>query len=310
MNDWTLADLPPQAGRRVIITGATGGIGFEAALALAGAGAEVLLTGRNAGKGQLALQRILARHPQASVRYDHLDLGSLASVAAFCRRQAEAGTAIDLLINNAGVMTPPQRRETEDGFELQFGTNHLAHVALTAQLLPLLRRGRRPQVVCVSSGAHRLRAAIHFDDLQWTRRYQPWPAYAQSKLALLMFALELQRRSDAQGWGLLSNACHPGYARTDLIANGPGTGAAWARLSQRWLGPWMSQSAADGALPALYAATAAQAAPGGYYGPRDMFELKGPPVAAVIGRRARDSAVAARLWEVSSQLTGVQWPAA
>ena len=308
MNDWTTAQISPQNGRRIVITGATGGIGFEAAQALALAGAEVILTGRNEHKGAQALQAIRARFPAAAISYRHLDLGSLASVAEFSRGFGRDYPALDLLINNAGVMTPPARQQTADGFELQFGTNHLGHVAVTAQLLPLLRRGRKPQVVTVSSGAHRLRAAIHFDDLQWTRRYQPWPAYAQSKLAGLLFALELQRRSDANGWGLLSNACHPGYARTGLIANGPGEDRWWSRLNVRLLQPWMSQDAAGGALPTLYAATSPGAAAGGYYGPGKLFEMKGPPKPAAIGKLARDAALAARLWEVSNALVGAQWP--
>lgn len=313
MQPWSVQDMPPQDGRRVVVTGATGGIGYEAALALAGAGAQVMLTGRDAAKGAAALAGIRARHPQARIRYEHLDLASLASVAGFAGRLAGEGQPLDLLVNNAGVMMPPTRHATHDGFELQFGTNYLGHFALTAQLLPLLRRARAPRVVNVSSGAHRLRAAIHFDDLQWERRYQPWPAYAQSKLALLMFAFELQRRSDAAGWGLLSNACHPGYARTGLQTSGPGLGRRdglpWiARLSQL-LAPLLSQSAAEGALPTLYAAAAPKARPGGYYGPVGRFELKGPVGEAVIGAQARDAGVAARLWQVSERLTGVHWPA-
>ncbi|MEL1265164.1 SDR family oxidoreductase [Pseudoxanthomonas putridarboris] len=310
---WNASDIPDQRGRLAVVTGATGGIGYETALALAGAGAEVVLAGRSDAKGDVALRGILARHPRAQVRYMHLDLCSLASVRAFAERFADAHGRLDLLVNNAGVMTPPTRQETEDGFELQFGSNYLAHFALTARLLPLLRNGSRPRVVSVASGAHRLQAAIHFEDLQWQRGYMPWPAYAQSKLAMLLFAFELQRRGDRYGWGLLSNAAHPGFARTGLQSAGADLGRIGDRTTlnermTRWMAPWASQSAAEGALPTLFAATSPQAKPAGYYGPQRMFEMKGPVGEATIGRRARDEEVAARLWKVSAELAGVRWP--
>lgn len=298
--------IPSQTGT-VVITGATGGLGYETALALAAAGAEVILTGRSEAKGQAALERIRAAHPAASVRYAHLDLASLASVEAFARELAADHTFIDLLVNNAGVMAVPNRATTADGFEMQMGTNYLGHFALTARLLPLLRRGRAPRVVSLSSIAHRMQGAIHFHDLQWERRYQPWPAYAQSKLAMLMFAFELQRRSDAGGWGLMSNAAHPGYARTDLIPNGPGRSGFTSRLSLL-LQPFVSQSAAEGAWPQLFAATSRDARGGAYYGPAGAFELRGPVGEARVAPRARDTAAAARLWEVSESLTGVRFP--
>lgn len=310
MANWTIGDIPRQTGSLAVITGATGGLGFETALGLAGAGADVVLTGRNAQKGQTALDKIRAQHPGASIHYAHLDLASLASVRQFAEQFAGEHGALDLLINNAGVMMPPKRQTTSDGFELQFGTNYLGHFALTGRLLPLLRAGRQPRVVNLSSNAHKIGAAIHFDDLQWQRRYKPWPAYAQSKLAMLMFALELQRRSDANGWGVLSNAAHPGYARTDLIANGPGDSGLLQMLNRVTFEPLASQSAADGALPTLFAATAPEAKPGGYYGPSGLFEMKGPPGEAQVARHAQDKAVAARLWEVSEALTNSRWPGA
>ena len=302
---WTLADIPPQTGRRAIVTG-TGGLGYETALALAAAGASVVLAGRNETKGRGSVVRILNKHPQASIAFARLDLANLASIIDFAGQMEAMREPIDLLVNNAGVMTPPERRTTADGFELQFGTNHLGHFALTARLLPLLRAGTAPRVVSVSSGAHHT-GKIDFDDLQRTRRYQPWAAYSQSKLANLLFMLELQRRSDAASWGLLSDGAHPGYARTDLISNGPGDDALISRIGNVLIRPWASQSAADGALPQLFAATSPDAKPGGYYGPSRLMEMKGPPAAARLSRAAQDAGVAKRLWEVSEALTGVKF---
>jgi NAD(P)-dependent dehydrogenase (short-subunit alcohol dehydrogenase family) len=305
MTDWTIADIPPLAGKTAVITGATGGLGYETALALAGAGAAVVLTGRNDAKGRNAIQRIRAQFPNARIVYETLDLASLASVADFAARFAAAHASLDLLINNAGVMALPKRQVTSDGFEMQFGINYLGHYALTAHLLPLLRRGNQPRVVNLSSLAHRS-GAINFADLQSAQSYTPWKAYSQSKLAMLMFALELQRRSDAAGWGLMSNAAHPGYARTDLIANGPGAeGLLWQ--INKALRPYVSQSAADGALPTLFAATSPAAKAGGYYGPNGFYELKGPPVQARIMPHANDSVAAAWLWDISTGLTGVSF---
>ena len=305
MTDWTTADIPPLNGKTAVITGATGGLGYETALALAGAGAMVVLTGRNDAKGRNAIQSIRAQFPAAKVGYEALDLASLASVAEFVARFVAAYPSLDLLINNAGVMALPQRQTTVDGFEMQFGTNYLGHYALTARLLPWLRRGHQPRVVNLSSLAHRS-GTINLDDLQSTRSYVPWKAYSQSKLAMLMFALELQRRSDAADWGLMSNAAHPGYARTDLIANGPGASGLLWQLSKS-LQPLVSHSAAEGALPTLFAATSPRAEPGGCYGPNWFYELKGPPVPAKIMPQAKDAAVAARLWDVSAALTGVSF---
>jgi len=302
---WTLADMPPQTGRYAIVTG-TGGLGYETAVALAGAGASVLVAGRNAAKGAEALARIRAAHPAAEVAFEPLDLASLADIAAFALRMQAAGRPIDLLVNNAGVMMPPHRSLTSDGFELQFGTNHLGHFALTGRLLPLLRQGRGPRVVAVSSGAHNM-GRIDFDNLQWERGYAPMAAYGASKLANLMFALELQRRSDAAGWGLTSLAAHPGYARTELIANGPGDDSWMSRIARPLIEPWASQSAADGAWPQLFAATSPGVVGGGYYGPSRLMEMKGPPAPARISQRARDPATARRLWDVSEQLTGVAY---
>ncbi|WP_284945086.1 SDR family oxidoreductase [Acidisoma cladoniae] len=305
MTTWNTMNIPPQHGRSAIVTG-TGGLGFETALALAKAGGDVVLAGRSAEKGRASVARIKAAIPSAQIAFERLDLASLASVEAFSDRILGARRRLDLLVNNAGVMTPPTWQTTSDGFELQFGTNYLGHFALTARLLPLLQQGHAPRVVNLSSLAHRS-GVIRFDDLHRGRSYKPWASYAQSKLAMLMFALELQRRSDAAGWGLMSNAAHPGYARTDLIPNGPGKDAFLSKLNLL-VQPLISHSAADGALPTLFAATSPDAAGAAYYGPDWFFELKGPPKRAKIAAAAQDEDVAARLWDVSEQLTGVAMP--
>lgn len=306
MSGWTLADLPSQAGRTAIVTG-TGGLGLEDALALAGAGAEVIVAGRNAEKGEAALARIRQAVPGARVAFEPLDLASLASVAAFAERMAGSRDRIDLLINNAAVMAPPHRRLSADGYELQFATNHLGHVALTARLLPLLRRAGAPRVVSLSSIAAR-GGRIAFDDLQAEHAYRPMAVYSQSKLACLMFALELQRRSDAAGWGLTSVAAHPGIARTDLLPNGAGPrSAAGLARSLLW---FLFQPVAQGALPTLYAATAPAAEAGGYYGPVHLSESRGAPGPARIPAQALDQAAAARLWQMSEHLSGVRFPEA
>ncbi len=306
MTAWNIQDIPSQVGKRVIITGATGGLGFETALALAGAGAEVILTGRNTAKGQVALDKIRDQYPTANIRYENLDLASLASITDFVNRFSHEFDSLDTLINNAGVMGFPTRQTTADGFEAQLGTNYLGHFALTAQLLPLLRKAEQPRVVSISSLVHKL-GAIRFEDLQAERRYQPNAAYNQSKLAMLMFAFELQRRSDAGGWGLMSNAAHPGLATTDLIANGSGLDS-FAVKSYLLIKPFISHSAADGALPTLFAATSLDAKDTGYYGPKGFAETKGSVGNANVARRANDLAAAKRLWEISEQLTGAKWP--
>jgi NAD(P)-dependent dehydrogenase (short-subunit alcohol dehydrogenase family) len=305
MPNWTVNDIPPQTEKLVIVTGATGGLGFETALGLAQAGAEVVLAGRNREKGRMALERIMRVLPLAEANFEMLDLASLMSVRAFAERMIARGKPLDLLINNAGVMDLPARWLTKDGFEMQFGTNHLSHFALTGLLLPLLRTARSPRVVNVSSLAHR-GGKIDFDNLQAERSYKSWSAYQQSKLANLLFTFELQRRSDKHRWRLMSNAAHPGYSRTDIIANGPGTKGVRGMLSSI-LRP-LSHSAADGALPTLFAATSLEAEPMGYYGPNGFYELKGPVARAYVAPQARVEASARKLWEVSEKLTGVVWP--
>ncbi len=304
MPRWTLADLPPQHGRSAVVTG-TGGLGFEDALALARAGADVTLAGRNPEKGTAAVAAILRQAPGAAVRFEELDLASLASVARFAERLQAERPHLDLLVNNAGVMAPPTRRTTADGFELQLGTNHLGHVALTARLLPLLLQGRAPRVVSLSSVAAKT-GRIRLDDLQAERGYRPMRAYSQSKLATLMFALELDRRSRAAGWGLASVAAHPGVAHTGLIENQMGPWSLFG-LAERFARPLFFQSAAQGALPTLYAATAPEAVGGGYYGPDGLLETRGWPTRVAPPRQARDARVAAALWEASERLCGVSF---
>src|ERR1700722_9606317 len=254
------AEIPSQLGRSAVVTGATGGLGYETALGLAKAGAEVILTGRDDRKGQTAIEKLCREVTGARISYERLDLANLVSIADFCER-IHSRQSLDLLINNAGVMALPRRQTTVDGFEMQFGTNFLGHFALTARLLPQLRAAAAPRIVNLSSIAHRT-GTIDFGDLQGDRFYLPWKAYSQSKLAMLMFALELQRRSDATGWKLISLAAHPGWARTDLFTNGPGTGG-FIGFGAMLAAPIFSQSAEDGALPILFAATSPGAEPGG-----------------------------------------------
>ncbi|NEX20913.1 SDR family NAD(P)-dependent oxidoreductase [Thiorhodococcus mannitoliphagus] len=305
---WTTVDIPSQSGRLAVVTGATGGLGYEAAFALAAAGAEVVLAGRNETKAADALARIRAAHPDATLRFERLDLASLASVEAFAGTLLAAGRGIDLLVNNAGVMALPERQETVDGFELQFATNYLGHFALTARLLPLLRRVRGARLVTVSSLAAGL-DSIDLTDLQSERAYVPFRSYGLTKLAMLMLALEFQRRSEAAGWGVDGMAAHPGYARTDIIGNGPASrgllGRLW-RITKPVLLP-LSPAADQAVLPILFAATSPDARGGGFYGPTGWHELKGPPGEAEIPPLALDVSAAARLWDTSEQLAGVRF---
>ena len=303
MTPWTASDIPSQRGRTAVVTG-TGGLGFHTALALAHAKAKVILAGRNPSKGAAAVLRIRQSVPDSDVAFEAMDLADLGSIGVFVERLGRSHERLDILINNAAVMNPPRRLETADGFELQFGTNYLGHFALTARLLPLLRRSDAPRVVSLSSIAARS-GTISFDDLQAQRAYQPMRAYGQSKLACLLFALELQRRSDAAGWGIRSIAAHPGISRTELLPNGAG---AWstAGLVRRCL--WfLFQPAAQGALPTLFAATASQAQAGAYYGPARLGETRGLPAPAKVPAQALDESVAARLWMESQALTGQRW---
>lgn len=304
MAKWTTSQLPPQQGRSAVVTG-TGGLGFETALQLAQAGADVIVAGRDRHKGQDAIARIRAATRAGTVRFEQVDLANLESVADFGRRLRSQCERLDVVINNAAVMTPPERRQTADGFELQFGTNYLGHFALTAHLMPLLRKGTDPRVVTVASIAAK-QGAIHFDDLQAQASYDAMRAYSQSKLACLIFAFSLQRRSAAEGWGVSSVAAHPGISRTNLLYNGSGRGSRQGLMRTYFW--FLFQPVAQGALPLLYAAASPDAQPGAYYGPDRLQETRGYPALSKVPEQATDRAAAERLWLLSEQLTGVTFP--
>jgi len=308
------ADVPELGGLLYIVTGGNSGIGLEAAHALARRGARVVLACRDPEKARGAVAAIRADAPQASVEAMELDLASLASVRAFAAAFAGRHDTLHGLVNNAGVMALPYRR-TADGFEMQLGTNHLGHFALTGLLLdrllaaPARANAPGPRIVTVSSGAHRA-GRIRFDDLQSERRYGKWRAYGQSKLANLLFAYELQRRLDKCGADLISVACHPGYAATNLQFAGPRMdGSRWQERIVRLGNALLSQDAAAGALPTLYAATAPDVRGGDYIGPDGLGELTGAPRKVESNARSHDAAVAAKLWDVSEKLTGVRYAA-
>jgi NAD(P)-dependent dehydrogenase (short-subunit alcohol dehydrogenase family) len=296
---WTADQIPGQRGRIAVVTGANSGLGLATARELARAGARVVIACRNVEKGASAARRIESAVPDAQVEVEALDLASLDSVRAFAERfRAEHG-GLDLLINNAGVMAPP-RSTTAEGFELQLGTNHLGHFALAALLIDTMEGRDDARVVTVSSGAHRI-GRMRFDDLQGERRYNRWRAYGQSKLANLLFALELDRRLRAAGFAIRSVAAHPGYAATNLQSAAP---PAIDRVVMAVTNRLVAQSAEMGALPILYAATYPGLEGGSFVGPDGIGEQRGHPTLVAPSRAARDEAVARRLWAVSEELTG------
>jgi NAD(P)-dependent dehydrogenase (short-subunit alcohol dehydrogenase family) len=302
---WTAADIPAQKGRRAIVTGANSGLGFETALALAAHGAEITMAVRDVDKGETAAQQIRARVPQASLEVRRLDLADLASIDEFAWLWRESHPeGLGLLINNAGIMAIP-RRETADGFEMQLGTNHLGHFALTGRLLEAIRPDGR--VVTVSSQAHRM-GRMDFDDLMGERKYGEWRAYGQSKLANLLFMRGLAERLERAGSTVASVAAHPGYASTHLQAVAPEMkGRGWQVRVMDGVNKVLAQSAAMGALPTLYAATYPAIRSGDYVGPDGLGEQRGHPKLVGMTASARDDAAANRLWAVSEDLTGVRY---
>jgi len=304
---WTSEAMGSQAGRTVLITGANSGIGYQAALELARHGARVLLGCRSAAKGEAARQRILKEVPGATVEIVLLDMASLASIRSFAEAFVSSGERIDVLVNNAGVMALPTRELTADGFERQFGTNHLGHFALTGRLMPALERAEAPRVVTVASLAHRSGKMV-WDDLQGERNYSPWGAYNASKLANILFARELDRRAreagSKAGSKVVSVAAHPGLSKTNIADYGTDLKTRMVRI----FGAMLMQSDAMGALPTLYAATSPEVRGGTYIGPDGMGEMKGYPTVVKPRPQALNEADGRRLWEVSEKLTGVVYP--
>jgi NAD(P)-dependent dehydrogenase (short-subunit alcohol dehydrogenase family) len=302
---WNTNLIPDQSGKIVVITGATSGLGLCCAETLAARGADVVMAVRNTAKGQAASADIRTRHPAAKISVESLDLSSLASVRDFAARADAAYPHIDVLLNNAGLGLTPERVVTVDGFEQQFATNHLGHFALTGRLVPVLLRAPAPRVVPVASIAHR-RGAILWDDPQQANGYSGRAAYNQSKLANLMFALELARRAAAQGSRLASIAAHPGLSRTGFIAatGMPGYMQRVGMLASYLLG----QNAEAGAAPLLYAAAMPDAVNGDYWGPDGFLEIRGAPARGKVWPHALVAADQARLWDMSERLTGVVFP--
>ncbi|MEC9325979.1 MAG: SDR family NAD(P)-dependent oxidoreductase [Actinomycetota bacterium] len=300
---WTAADVPDQTGRVAVVTGANAGLGLETAAMLAERGARVVVAVRDLGKGEAAVGEIRRRTSNADVALQQLDLSSLVSVRTAADELRAAYPRIDLLINNAGVMYPP-KQTTADGFELQFGTNHLGHFALTGLLLDHLLQVEGSRVVTVASIAHNIQAGIHFDDLQWERSYNRVAAYGQSKLANLMFTYELQRRLAAKQAPTIAVAAHPGISNTELMRHIPGSGLPGFSA----LAGLVTNSPAVGSLATLRAATDPAVRGGQYYGPSGFRELVGHPVLVQSNRQSHDTDVQQRLWSVSEELTGVKFP--
>ncbi|WP_217183045.1 SDR family oxidoreductase [Streptomyces sp. AC495_CC817] len=303
-------EIPRLDGERAVVTGASDGIGLGIAARLAAAGAELVLPVRNRAKGERAVERIERAAPGARVSLRDLDLAAIDSVAALGDTLNDEAVPISILVANAGVMTPPDRRTTSDGFELQFGANHLGHFALAAHVLPLLKAGRARVVTQISVAANSGR--INWDDLQWESSYDGMGAYSQSKIAFGLFGLELDRRSRAGGWGLTSVLSHPGVAPTNLLAAQPELGRDQQTRGRRFIDALSRRGILFGTpetagLPALYAATARDVEGGGFYGPRGLGHLGGAPAPQRLYSRLRDTASAARMWQVSEELTGVRF---
>ncbi len=297
---WTAKDIANQAGKRAVVTGANIGLGFQTARELARAGAWVVMACRSMERGEAAAAKIRAEQPSGRIEVAHLDLSTLGSVREFAATALAAGQPVDILVNNAGIMMLPKRELSVDGFEMQLATNYLGHFALTGLLLPALLRAPAPRVVSLSSNAHQ-RAKLEWSDLQLEQSYNPYKSYAQTKLAMLVYARELQRQSDAHGGKLNSVGAHPGLSSTSIGRSVTGPAKVVVPLMFRFLG----QDDAQGALPQLYAATAPDVKPGGYYGPSGFQEFKGSPAPAKVAGQAADPSAGPRLWSMSEQLTGV-----
>ncbi len=307
MANWTTQDVPNLDGKTIVVTGANSGIGFEATRHLARQGAHVVLACRNQDKGQRALKDLHEEFgPDIRVALMELDLADLSSVRQFAADFSESYDALDVLINNAGVMAIP-RRETQDGFEMQLGTNHMGHFALTGLLLDRLLAAPEARVVSVSSMAHRM-GKMNFEDLHSEGSYDKWGAYGQSKLANLLFTFELDRRVKAAKLPIIAAACHPGYSATNLQLVGPKmSGSSVMEKLSRLANKFVAQSAEMGALPTLYAATAADVQGGDYIGPDGLFEMTGYPEKVEATSAAHDPRTATRLWERSEEATGVHY---
>lgn len=309
----TLPDItvPDLTGQLALVTGASDGLGLALAERLGRAGADVLLPVRNQAKGAAAAERIRAAAPAATIAVRKLDLSSLASVAAMADELIADGRPIDILVNNAGIMTPPSRRQSQDGFELQLATNHLGHFALTAQILPLLRAGQARVTTQASVAANQ--HGVCWADLQWEKSYNKDKAYSSSKIAVALFGMQLDRLSRTRGWGITSNVAHPGISATNLLASHPEMGRDSDTLSVRIIRRLattripLAQTAAEGILPALYAATSSNAHGGRFYGPSGPMQLTGAPAERKPYKYIANEHDAERIWRISEQLTGISW---
>jgi NAD(P)-dependent dehydrogenase (short-subunit alcohol dehydrogenase family) len=304
--------VPDLTGKLALVTGASDGIGFNIAGRLARAGAEVVMPVRNQSKGDAAAERIREKTPGAKLSVRTLDLSSLSSVADLADQLLRDGRPIDILINNAGVMNPPTRQVTKDGFELQFGTNHLGHFALNAQLLPLLREAKAHVTTQTALSANQ--NAINWDDPNWEKGYRAFKAYSQSKIAIGLFAMELHRRSVAEGWGIQSNLAHPGISPTNLLAAQPQMGRSKDTIAVKSIRGMSRRgilfgTAESAALPAVYAATSPDAKGGLFYGPKGFNHLGGAPAEEPLYSRLADPEDGRKIWEMSERLVGVDFPA-
>lgn len=308
MKKWTREEMPSLEGQVWVVTGANSGLGLETVKGLAAKGATVVMACRDPQRAQAAADEVRKVAPNAKLELESLDLASLASIEAFAKKLATTRPALDGLINNAGIMAIP-RRTTADGFEMQLGTNHLGHYALSLRLLPLLEAAKAPRLVNVASTAHKF-GTMNFDDLMGEKSYSAWGAYGQSKLANLLFTYELSRKLAAAGKKTIVAAAHPGYASTNLQGVGAKmTGSKFSAWIMDLGNSVMAQTAAFGALPSLHAATASEVKSGDYFGPDGLFELKGYPRKCDSNAKSKDTAAAAKLWEVSEKLTGVRFMA-